>query len=190
MSNELFKKTPEGVLLKCLSETEAYIALSTTHAGACGAHQAGHKMKWLLFRQGLYWPTMLKDCVKFAKGCQECQVHTGIQHVPASELHSIVKPWPFRGWALDLIGEIRPASSKSQKYILVGIDYFTKWIEAVPLVNVDQENVIEFIQKNIIQIFSGGAYEVEELGEDKRLLRVNGKYLKKYKPTLQEIKIK
>ena len=150
MGNELFKKTPEGVLLKCLSEIEASIALSATHAGACGAHQVGHKMKWLLFRQGLYWPTMLKDCVEFPKGCQECQVHTGIQHVPTSKLHSIVKPWPFRGWALDLIGEIRPASSKSQKYILVGIDYFTKWIEAVPLVNVDQENVIEFIQKNII----------------------------------------
>lgn len=38
----------------------------------------------------------------------------------------------FRGWALDIIGEIRPASSKQQKYILVGIDYFTKWIEAAP----------------------------------------------------------
>ena len=68
-----------------------------------------------------------------------------------------MKPWPFRGWALDLIGEIRPASSKSQKYILVGIDYFTKWIEAIPLVNVDQENVIEFIQKNII--FRYGIHE-------------------------------
>ena len=153
MGNELFKKTPEGVLLKCLSETEAYIALSTTHAGTCGAHQVGHKMKWLLFRQGLYWPTVLKDCVEFAKGCQEFQVHTSIQHAPARELHLIVKPWPFRGQALDLIGEIRPASSKSQKYILVGIDYFTKWIEAIPLVNVDQENVIEFIQKHIIYKF-------------------------------------
>ena len=49
MGNELFKKTPEGVLLKCLNETEAYIALSTTHAGACEAYQVGHKMKWLLF---------------------------------------------------------------------------------------------------------------------------------------------
>ena len=48
MGNELFKKTPEGVLLKCLSETEAYIDLSTTQAGTCGAHQVGHKMKWLL----------------------------------------------------------------------------------------------------------------------------------------------
>ena len=93
---------------------------------------------------------MLKGCVEFAKGCQECQVHTGIQHVPARELHSIVKPWANRAWALDLIGEIRPASSKIQKNILVGIDYFTKWIDAIPLVNVDQENVIEFIQKHII----------------------------------------
>lgn len=149
----LFKKTPEGVLLKCLSESEAYLSLSIVHNGACGAHQAGHKMKCLLFCQGMYWPTMLKDCIEFAKGCQECQVHAGIQHVPASELHSIVKPWSFRGWDLDLVGEIRPPSSKSQRYILVGIDYFTKWIEVIPLPNVDQEYVIEFIQKHIIYRF-------------------------------------
>ncbi|WJX61278.1 hypothetical protein P8452_46387 [Trifolium repens] len=153
IGNELMKKTPEGVLLKCLSETEAYLAISDVHSGACGSHQAGHKMKWLLFRQGVYWPTILKDCIEFAKGCQECQRHSGIQHVPASELHSIVKPWPFRGWALDLIGEIKPSSSKNQRYILVGIDYFTKWIEAIPLPNVDQEAVISFIQSHIIYRF-------------------------------------
>lgn len=153
MGNELFKTTPQGVLLKCLSESEAYIALSSVHSGACGEHQVGHKMKWILFRQGMYWPTMLKDCMEFYKGCQEFQVHAGIQHVPASELHSIMKFWPYRGWALDLVGEIRPASPKSQRYILVGIDYFTKWIEGIPLTNVDQETVIEFIQKYIIYRF-------------------------------------
>src|SRR3954468_4752178 len=150
LGNDLYKKTTEGVLLKCLSEAEAYLAVSEVHSGVCGAHQSGHKMKWLLFRQGLYWPTMLKDCIEYARGCQECQKFSGIQHVPASELHAIVKPWPFRGWALDLIGEIKPASSKQQRFILVGIDYFTKWIEAIPLVNVDQEVVISFIQKHII----------------------------------------
>jgi hypothetical protein len=51
---------------------------------------------------------------------------------------------------LDLIGEIRSASSKNQRYIIVGIDYFTKWIEAIPLPNVDQEAVINFIQNHII----------------------------------------
>ncbi|XP_045809707.1 uncharacterized protein LOC123915192 [Trifolium pratense] len=153
IGNELFKKTLEGVLLKCLSENEAYIAISDVHSGACGSHQSGHKMKWLLVRQGMYWPSMLKDCIDFAKGCQDCQKHAGIQHVPASELHSIIKPWPFRGWALDLIGEIKPASSKNQKYIIVGVDYFTKWIEAIPLPNVDQEEVISFIQNHIIYRF-------------------------------------
>jgi hypothetical protein len=122
VGNDLFKKTPEGVLLNCLNETEAYLAVSNTDGGTCGSHQADHKMKWLLFWEGVYWPTMLKDCVDFAKGCQECQIHAGIQHVPASELHSIVKPWPFRGWALDIIGEIKPGSSGRHRYILVGID--------------------------------------------------------------------
>jgi len=70
MGDELFKKTPEGVLLKCLGETDAYMYVSNTPSGAYGTHQAG--IKWILFRQGLYWPTMLKDCIEFAKGFQEC----------------------------------------------------------------------------------------------------------------------
>lgn len=52
VGNELFKKTPEVVLLKCLKQTEAYIVVSDTHSGASGSHQASHKMKWLLFQQG------------------------------------------------------------------------------------------------------------------------------------------
>jgi hypothetical protein len=49
IGRKLFKKTPKGVLLKCLGEGEAYSAVSNSHSGACGTHQAGHKMKRLLF---------------------------------------------------------------------------------------------------------------------------------------------
>lgn len=69
---------------------------------------------------------MWKDCIEFSKGYQKCQKHARFQRVPASELHSVVKPWPFRGWALDIIGEIHHASSTSHHFVLVGIDYFTK----------------------------------------------------------------
>ncbi|XP_045810459.1 uncharacterized protein LOC123904898 [Trifolium pratense] len=58
IGNELFKKTLAGILLKCLSETEAYIAISDVHSGACGSHQSGHKMKWLLFRQAIPLPNV------------------------------------------------------------------------------------------------------------------------------------
>lgn len=54
VGNELFKKTPKGVLLICLSETKAYLAIYDIHTRACDAHRAGHKMKWFSFRQGLY----------------------------------------------------------------------------------------------------------------------------------------
>ena len=87
----------------------------------------------------------LQDCIEFAKSCQECQLHARIQQVRASELHSIVKRWPFKGWTLDVIGEIKPGSSARHKYILVGIDYFTKWVEAILLRKVTKDVVISFI---------------------------------------------
>lgn len=153
LGNELLKKTPEGVILKFLGDTKAYLSIYEVHNGTCCAHQAGHKMKWLLFQQGVYWPSMLKHYIELAKGCQECQRHTDIQHMSASELHAIIKLWLFRGWALDVIKEIQPASSKQQKFILIGIDYFTKWIQDIPLVKVDQDTVIEFIQNHIVYRF-------------------------------------
>ncbi|XP_050918904.1 uncharacterized protein LOC127136387 [Lathyrus oleraceus] len=45
LGNELLKKTLEGILLKCLGNTETYLAISEVYNGTCGAHQAGHKMK-------------------------------------------------------------------------------------------------------------------------------------------------
>ncbi|XP_051143933.1 uncharacterized protein LOC127260265 [Andrographis paniculata] len=86
-----------------------------------------------------YWPKIFDDCIKFAKGCQECQRHGPLNHLPAVELQAMVKPWPFKAWALDVIGKIHPASSKQHSFILVATDYFTKWVEAVHLKNVTQK---------------------------------------------------
>jgi hypothetical protein len=75
----------------------------------------------------------LEDCFEYYKGCQDCEKFGNIQRVPASALNPIIKPWPFRGWGIDLIGQINPPSSKGHKFVLLAIDYFTKWVEAIPL---------------------------------------------------------
>lgn len=59
---------------------------------------------------------MLKECIEFVKGCKECQKFPNIQHIPESELYLVIKHLSFRGWTLDLIGEIQPSLSKSYKY--------------------------------------------------------------------------
>ena len=71
----------------------------------------------------------------------------------AAMLHPIVKPWPFRGWGLDFIGQIHPASSRGHRFVLVAIDYFIKWTEAIPLKNMTHKKVINFVLEHIIHIF-------------------------------------
>jgi hypothetical protein len=76
-----------------------------------------------------------------------------VQLAPIAMLYPIIKPWPFRGWALDFIGQIHPASSKSNQFVLVATDYFTMWTEAAPLKNLTYKEVIHFISEHIINRF-------------------------------------
>ena len=96
---------------------------------------------------------MLEDCFKYYKGCQACQRFGKIQMVPASVMNPIIKPWPFRGWAMDMIGQINPPSSKGHQWVLVVTDYFTKWVEAVPMRSVASRDVISFVKEHIIHRF-------------------------------------
>jgi hypothetical protein len=73
--------------------------------------------------------------IKYQKECEACQRFGNLQLAHAGVLNSIVKPWQFRGWGLDFISEIHPRSSNGHQFILVAMDYFTKWTEAVPLRN-------------------------------------------------------
>ena len=57
-------------------------------------------------------------------------MHGGLIHVSPSELHAHISPWPFSIWGIDIIGNISPKYSSGHEFILVSIDYFTKWVEA------------------------------------------------------------
>ena len=116
--------------------------MKQVHEGVYGAHQSGVKIRWLIRIHDYFWPTILKDYITYSKGCQRCQRYGSIQRIPAVELNSIVKPSPFRGWAMDLIRKIHPTSSKGHNFILVATDYFTKWVDAVPLKKAKQKDVI------------------------------------------------
>jgi hypothetical protein len=90
MSGELYHRTVNDVLLKCLGPGDAILAMAEVHEGICGTHKSSPKMKWLLRRSGFYWPNMIADCFKYYKGCQVCQKFSDLQLVPAAELHPII----------------------------------------------------------------------------------------------------
>jgi IS30 family transposase len=68
-------------------------------------------------------------------------------------MNPIIKSWPFRGWGIDLIGQICPSSSENHKFILIATNYFTKWVEAIPLKSVTFKNMIDFVKEHIIYRF-------------------------------------
>ncbi|XP_050229204.1 uncharacterized protein LOC126678343 [Mercurialis annua] len=150
LAGELYKKGFEGLLFRCIGPKEAMLAMAEVHEGIAGAHQAGPRMRWLIHKYGFYWPKMEQDCIRYAKGCKACQKYGPIQHVPGEELHSIIKPWPFRGWAVDLIGKIYPGSTDGHTFVIIATCYFTKWVEAKPLKSPTQEAVINFFKEYII----------------------------------------
>ncbi|GMH01827.1 hypothetical protein Nepgr_003666 [Nepenthes gracilis] len=66
-----------------------------------------------------------------------------------TELHYLQSPWPFAQWGLDILGPL-PMAAGQRKFLIVGIDYFTKWVEAVPLAKITEQNATKFLRQGIV----------------------------------------
>ncbi|RVW23216.1 Retrovirus-related Pol polyprotein from transposon 17.6 [Vitis vinifera] len=126
----LYRRSADGMLLLCLDRASADRVMREVHSGVCGPHMGGHMLARKIMRTGYFWLTMETDCCQFVQKCPECQIHGDLIHAPPSELHALTSPWPFSVWGIDIIGKVSPKSSSGHEFILVAIDYFTKWVEA------------------------------------------------------------
>ncbi|TMW95431.1 hypothetical protein EJD97_008841 [Solanum chilense] len=90
------------------------------------------------------------DCCKFVQKCHKCKLHGDLIRVPPHELNAMSSPCPFVAWGMDVIGPIDPAASNGQIFILVAINYFTKWVEAASYKYVTKNVVADFVRNNLI----------------------------------------
>ena len=73
-------------------------------------------------------------------------------HQPVRNLNPISSPWPFAQWGLDIVGPFLWATG-NRRFVLVAVDYFTKWAEAKALVNIQDVDVKKFVWRNIVTRF-------------------------------------
>eukprot|EP00253_Pinus_taeda_P026775 PITA_26775 len=123
---------------------------SELHDGPAGGHFGADTTAHKVIHAGYYWPTLFRDAHEYVRKCRNCQTSSGRQRKSAFPLQQVNIEQPFEQWGLDIIGEITPNSSKQHKYILTATDYFTKWVEAIPLKITNSEAIIEFIDQFII----------------------------------------
>nr|KYP39411.1 Transposon Ty3-I Gag-Pol polyprotein [Cajanus cajan] len=136
-------------LLRCLTAAQTQRVMEEIHGGMCGSHIGGRSLVYKVTRAGYFWPTLRKYCTNWVRKCDECQRHAIQHHSPAERLHSLISPWPFNKWGIDILGPF-PMAVRQLKFLLVAVDYFSKWIEVEPVATISVERVRTFLWKNII----------------------------------------
>jgi len=137
--------------------------MSELHEGICGNHVGSRALVLKITRAGYYWPTMKENCRSYVQLCEQCQKHADWHHPSAEELQSIYSPWPFHTWGINILGPF-PLAIRQMKYLVVAIEYFTKWIEVEPVAQITAHKVQHFVWKNIVCRF----------GVPRRLVSDNG----------------
>ncbi|KAL4324615.1 hypothetical protein GQ457_11G028800 [Hibiscus cannabinus] len=127
-----------------------HMILEEVHEGVCGTHPSGFTMSRRIMRFGYFWSTTERDCIDYARKFHKFQIYADKIHAPPQPLHVMTAPWPFSMWDMDVIGQIHPKASNGHGFILVAIDYFTKWVEAASYASVTRETVCKFLRKEII----------------------------------------
>ena len=96
---------------------------------------------------------LLAHVEEWVKKCHSCQYFKGRVQLAMLPLKLVVIEEPFQQWGLDFIGPIHPSSTAGHTHILMATDYFTKWVEAIPVKQRTLEVVCSFIKKNILVRF-------------------------------------
>ncbi|KAJ9561566.1 hypothetical protein OSB04_006726 [Centaurea solstitialis] len=147
----LFKICADQMIRRCVPMEETTQIIHHCHSGPCGGHFSGSRTAAKILQSGFFWPTLHQDSYSFAKSCNECQRSENISHRNEMPLNGILEIELFDVWGIDFMGPF-PISNNCS-YILVAVDYVSKWVEAMACHSNDAKTVIKFLQKHIFSRF-------------------------------------
>ncbi|PNX98275.1 gag-pol polyprotein [Trifolium pratense] len=152
MHDQLYKRGISSPLLRCIDEDDVDYISREIHEGINGQHLGGRSLARKALRAGYYWPTMQQDAREHVKKCDKYQRHADMILAPPKELQTLSSPWPFSWWGMDILGPFTNGLHQC-KFLIVGVDYFTKWVEAEDIPNISAETILRFFKKNILARF-------------------------------------
>jgi hypothetical protein len=142
----LYWKDPLRVLLRCLDPHEAQKIMSDFHDSLCGGNHFWRTTTYKILRADYLFPSLFTNVCSKIRACVKCQKFLGKHQINCLPLKPMVALGPFQQWGLYFIGEIHPSSISQHRWILTAIDYFTKWIEAIPTRSASHKVIIGFLE--------------------------------------------
>ncbi|XP_074561342.1 uncharacterized protein LOC141817608 [Curcuma longa] len=149
VGEQLYKRAFSRPLLKCLGPEDAEYVMKEVHQGCCGNHLGGRSLARKLLLAGYFWPTLQADAAQMVATCLHCQRHQHFSHQPTELLRAATTSCLFDQWGMDIVGPF-PPGPQQKKFLLVAVDYFSKWIEAEALAKITEAAVMKFLWKNLV----------------------------------------
>nr|GEZ57819.1 reverse transcriptase domain-containing protein [Tanacetum cinerariifolium] len=140
----LFKICADQVIRRCVHDKDALDILEACHNGPTRGHHGANLTAKKVFDAGFFWPTIYKDAHEFVKNCDSCQRQGKISQRDEMPQNSIQIYEIFDVWGIDFMGPF--SSLRGNKYILVAVDYLSKWVEAKALPTNDARAVCKFLK--------------------------------------------
>ena len=127
-------------------------ALRELHDGVLGGH-LGEDKTLSKVKERFYWPGYQADVCNWCRTCTDCAKRKTPVPKGKAALSSIKVGYPLQLVAVDILGPL-PESENRNKYILVSGDYFTRWMEAYPILNQEATTVATKITEEFFFRFS------------------------------------
>ncbi|KAL1545420.1 hypothetical protein AAHA92_22149 [Salvia divinorum] len=135
------------MIRRCIPDWEQEDVLIHCHSLACGGHFGPKRTTRKVLDSGFYWPSLHKDAYEFCRRCNQCQLTGGISVRDEMPQVPIIVCEIFDVWGMDFMGPF--PSSFGNAYILVAVDYVSKWVEAKAMSSNDSSEVAKFLKANI-----------------------------------------
>ncbi|GKF40022.1 reverse transcriptase domain-containing protein, partial [Tanacetum coccineum] len=140
----LFKICADQVIWRCVHDKEALDILEACHNGPTGGHHGANITARKVFDAIFFWPSTYKDAHELVKNCDSCQQQGNFSQRDEMPQNSIQVCEIFDVWGIDFMGPF--PSLHGNKYILVAVDYLSKWVEAKALPTNDARVVVKFLK--------------------------------------------
>nr|GEX23746.1 reverse transcriptase domain-containing protein [Tanacetum cinerariifolium] len=140
----LFKTCADQVIWRFVAGQEADDILTACYSRPTGGHYGANYTTKKVFDSGFYWPTIYKDAFELVKNCDSCQRQGKISQKDEMPQNAIQVYDIFDVWGIDFMGPF--PNSKGNKYILVDVDYLSKWVKAKALPTNNARVVVKILK--------------------------------------------
>ncbi|GJV13832.1 reverse transcriptase domain-containing protein [Tanacetum coccineum] len=139
-----FKLCVDNIMRRCVAGSETLEILAHCHSGPTGGHHSASVTAKKVYESGFFWPSIFKDDNEYVRRCDACQRSGNISSRNEIPQNNIQVCEVFDVWGLDFMGPF--LESRGNKYILVAVDYVSKWVEAQALPTNDVRIVVKFLR--------------------------------------------